>query len=98
MTDDDFWQKNPTFDEVDWAYDSAASGPRRRAFIESDDGEPAELVAYEDGAWGLGMPHRRYPYVAEGLTDNLEDAQRAVYMVWKVFAEIPRRRMEPNRA
>jgi len=77
-----------TFEEVVWHFDAAATGPRQRARIESSNGEPAELAAYErDGRWYLCLPHRQYPAVAEGKEQDLVSAQRRVFRVWMAMTE-----------
>ena len=84
------WQHTPEFESVHWHFDPAADcfgrpWPRRRAFVESVTGEPAELVAYEDGGWGLGLPHRQYQYVAMGSESDLAAAQQRVFRVWQAM-------------
>jgi len=84
------YQPCPTFEDILWYFDSAATGPRPedytprwRAWVKSSRGEPAELVAYErDARWYLCLPHRQYPAVAEGKELSLEAAQRRVFNVW----------------
>jgi hypothetical protein len=75
----------PSFEDVSWNYDPAASGARRRAFVLSDR-KPRQcfvLVAYEDGRWALDGS--RAQYVAEGNEASLEAAQRRVFNVWKAM-------------
>lgn len=78
------WQRDPAFEAVEWHGDPAASGYRYRAFVEGPDGEPAELVVYEDTPynWCLGLPQTKYNYVAEGVERNLDAAKARVFKVW----------------
>lgn len=75
-------RRAPTFDALVWEFDPAASGSRRRAFIDASIGEPAELIAYSDGTWYLRLPQRRYPSGANGAERDLAAAQRRVFRVW----------------
>ena len=83
------------FEELDWNFDAAAVGPRRedarprlRAWVKSDTGEPAELVAYTEdagpdaGLWYLCFPRRQYQPVAQGREKDISSAQRRVFNVW----------------
>lgn len=79
--------RSASLSDVAWNYDPSASGPRRRAFISSDTGEPAELVAYEDGGWAVGLPRRQYPWIAAGKESCLQNAQRRAYKVWRALVD-----------
>jgi hypothetical protein len=69
------------FEDVEWHFDPAASGPRLRAFVEHN-GEPAELVAYQDGDWWLCLPKREYRPTASGIEADQVSAQRRVFEEW----------------
>lgn len=75
-------QLDPAFESIEWHGDPAASGYRHRAWVVSLKGEPAHLVAYESGHWGLGLPRTQYQYVATGDAPDLVGARRAVFDAW----------------
>ena len=75
-------QQDPAFDAVEWHGDPAASGYRYRAWVMSPLGEPAHLVAYADGHWGLDFPKTQYQYVAVGDEGALAAGQRRVFAEW----------------
>ena len=80
----DSYDPAPTFADVVWHYDPAASGPRRRAFVLSD-AAPRKcfvLGAYEDGRWFVES-HQNGD--AGGRAADLEAAKQRAYEVWKAM-------------
>lgn len=73
---------SPAHSEILWHFDPAASGPRRRAFVETSRGEAAVLVAYDDGRWAVDIPDRGPRYAASGVETGLALAQSRAFHAW----------------
>jgi hypothetical protein len=88
MSDDDNgYQHNPSFNEIEWHFDPAADGARWRAWVTLTTGEPAELGAYERGAWFLVRPRSQYQAVTGGIETSLEAAKQRAFRVWRAMVD-----------